>query len=148
MFPLRCTVTASAPLLSAYSTLANGKRKSKKSHCGRIFYFFSVFKKTSVSISGLLSRISRASQIRRLIHKPLMVAVGLGPLLSKTVFRENWLKMSSSWEIVVLANKTKSQDNKEDGEHGTLCKPFSQLVALFSKQKFYHLVKDHQAERY
>ena len=25
---------------------------------------------------------------------------------------------------------------------------FSQLVALFSKQKFYHLVKDHQAERY
>jgi hypothetical protein len=25
---------------------------------------------------------------------------------------------------------------------------FSQLVAFFSKQKFYHLVKEHKAERY
>jgi len=41
----------------------------------------------------------------------------------KTVFEENRLKMSSSWEIVVLADQSKSQGNKEDGDHGTLRKP-------------------------
>jgi hypothetical protein len=57
--------------------------------------------------------------------------------------------MSSSWEIVVLANKNdipKARGGQIDMvRYASL---FSQLVAFFSKQKFYHLVKEHKAERY
>jgi hypothetical protein len=56
--------------------------------------------------------------------------------------------MSSSWEIVVAPTAAKSQGNKEDRSMVRCASLFSQLVALFGKGQFYHLVKEHRAERY
>src|SRR4030042_46560 len=56
--------------------------------------------------------------------------------------------MSSSWEIVVAPTATKSQDSKEDRSMVRCASLFSQLVALFNKGQFYHLVKEHPANRY
>jgi IS4 transposase len=52
--------------------------------------------------------------------------------------------MSSSWEIVVAPTTRKFQGNKEDGNMGRCASLFSQLVALFHKGQFYHLVKEHR----
>jgi len=59
MLPLRRTVAGSAPLVGAYSGFPIDKRKIEKPRPGKLFLFFFVFKEISVSISGLLSRISR-----------------------------------------------------------------------------------------
>ena len=56
--------------------------------------------------------------------------------------------MSSSWDIVVVPTPTKSHGSKEDRMMVRYASLFSQLVALFSRGQFYHLVKEHRAERY
>jgi hypothetical protein len=56
--------------------------------------------------------------------------------------------MSSSWEILVGPTTKKSQANKEDGNMVRCASLFSQLVALFNKGQFYHLVREHRSERY
>jgi hypothetical protein len=67
--------------------------------------------------------------------------------MSKNGFRKR-LKMSSSWEIVVAATSTESQGIRRT-ETMVLCASlFSQVVALFNKSQFYHLVRKHRAERY
>jgi hypothetical protein len=56
--------------------------------------------------------------------------------------------MSSSWEIFVGPTTRKSQGNKEDRIMVQCASLFSQLVALFNKGQFSHLVREHRAERY
>jgi hypothetical protein len=56
--------------------------------------------------------------------------------------------MSSLWEIFDAPTARKSQRDKEDRTMVRCASLFSQLVALFSRGQFYHLVKEHRAERY
>jgi hypothetical protein len=56
--------------------------------------------------------------------------------------------MSSSWETVVAPTATISQYDEEDGYMVRCASLFSELVALFNKSQFYHLVKNHRVERY
>src|SRR4030042_760858 len=56
--------------------------------------------------------------------------------------------MSSSWEIFVAPTTNKSQGSRRTIPMVLCASLFSQLVALFNKTQFYHLVKKHRAERY
>jgi len=56
--------------------------------------------------------------------------------------------MSSFWEIVVVIRERKSQKRMEDRVMVRCASLFSQLVGLFSRGQFHHLVKKHRAERY
>ena len=57
-------------------------------------------------------------------------------------------KVSSSWEIFVAPTTNKSQESRRTGSMVLCASLLSQLVALFNKTEFYHLVKKHRAERY
>jgi len=56
--------------------------------------------------------------------------------------------MSSSWGIVVLQEATKPQGTRRTKTMVRCASLFSQLVAIFNRREFLHLVVKHRAERY